>query len=292
MAQARNSSEQDKMTDYLQIDNHRIAYTMTGSPSNPPVILIHGLMSHRGVWTRTVEALNENFFCIAPDLPGFGDSDKPKNGDYTIAKQAERILKVADHFGFDKFILIGHSMGGQISTYLAATLAPQRVHKLISVDGVVTGELSESLQNTRRMTAIAQRNPWLYQLSRKLNKWKPYAYRTFQPWFYKIKDLPFDSWEVDRDHASDPGIAPSTPKAWDSLNATNLTPTLKNIIAPTLVIFGIQDGTVPVAQARLFKEKLSAAQLVLIDQCGHFPMYEAFDKYINHVQGFLNKLTG
>ena len=84
-----------------------------------------------------------------------------------------------------------------------------------------------------------------------------------------------------------PEIARSTPKAWDSLNATDLTPSLKNITAPTLVIFGIQDGTVPVAQAHLFKEKLPAAQLELIDQCGHFPMYEKFEEYIKPLQEFL-----
>jgi abhydrolase domain-containing protein 6 len=140
------------MPDFLEIENHRIAYTEAGSDSNPPVILVHGLMSHRGVWTRTIDSLKENHCCIAPDLLGFGDSDKPKKGDYTIAKQAERILKIADHFGFDHFNVIGHSMGAQIATYLAASLAPQRVQKLISVDGVVTGELSKWVQNFTRAT--------------------------------------------------------------------------------------------------------------------------------------------
>jgi len=276
------------MTDYLQIDNQRIAYAAAGSPANPPIIFVHGLMSHNGIWTRTIAMLKENFYCIAPDLLGFGESDKPRAGDYTIAKQAERIIKIADHFGFDKFIVMGHSMGGQISAYLTTTLTPQRVSKLVFVDGVVTGKLSDHLQNiTRRMVALAEKIPALYNLLRPLCNWKPYAYWTFQVWFYKIKEMPFDSWAMDRYYASDPSIAHSTPKAWDSVNATDLTPMLKNIAAPTLVIFGIQDGTVPVEQAHLFKEKLPTAQLVLIDQCGHFPMYEAFDKYIPHLQEFV-----
>ncbi len=279
------------MTDYLQIDNQRIAYASAGSPSNPPIILVHGLMSHRGVWTRTTDALKEDFFCIAPDLLGFGDSDKPADGDYTIAKQAERILKIADHFGFDKFIVIGHSMGGQISTYLAATLAPQRVRKLVSVDGVVTGELSDRTQNINRILVVmGKKIPALYDLSLALcDAWKPFAYWAFQVWFYKIKELPFDSWKLDRRMAMNPEIARSASKAWDSLNATDLTHSLKNIAAPTLVIFGKQDGTVPVIQAHLFKEKLPAAQLVLIDQCGHFPMYQKFDEYIKPLQEFLEQ---
>lgn len=278
----------DKMFAYLQIEEQNIAYTEAGSPSNPPIILVHGITSHRGVWTRTIASLQDRFHCVALDLLGFGDSDKPQDGDYTIAKQAERVLKAADQFGFDKFTAIGHSMGGQIVTYLAATLAPQRVSKLISMDGVVTGELSDNVQNFKRLLiVVGQRIPVVYHLMKSLCKWKPAACWAFNHWFYKAEDMPFDAWEVDRYHALDSNIAQSTPKAWSSLNATDLTPTLKNIAAPTLIIFGKQDGTVPTSQAHLFKEKLPAAQLGLIDQCGHFPMYEKFDEYIKYTREFL-----
>jgi pimeloyl-ACP methyl ester carboxylesterase len=282
------NSGRAEMTDYLQIDNQRIAYTITGSPANPPIIFVHGLMSHRGVWAGTIAALQENFYCIAFDLPGFGDSDKPQAGNYTIAKQAERVLQVADYFGIDQFIVVGHSMGGQISAYLTAALAPQRVRKLVFVDGVVTGMLSDHLQNiTRHMVNMGGKFPALYGILRPLRNWKPYAYWAFQTWIYKIKEVPFDSWQIDRHYASDPSIAYSAAQAWAAVNATDLTPLLKNITAPTIVIFGDHDGTVPVEQAHLFKEKLPAAQLVLFDQCGHFPMYEDFDTYMKHLQEFL-----
>ena len=285
------SLERDKMTDYIQINDQRIAYDTAGSPTNPPVIFVHGLMSHRGVWAQTVEALKEDFFCIRFDLSGFGESDKPKNGAFTIPEQAQLILEVADHFGIDKFIIAGHSMGGQISAYLAAVLAPQRVTRLIFVDGVVTGKLAEHPQNiTRRMVAIGQNIPASFLLMRALSKWKPFACWAFQPWFYKIKEMPFDAWETDRYFATEPGIAQPTHKAWKSVNATDLTPVLKNIMAPALIIFGRQDGTVPVEQALLFKEKLPAARLLLINPCGHFPMYEAFEPYITGLKEFLKQV--
>ncbi len=277
------------MTDTLRIEVHQLVCTVAGSSSNPPIILVHGLMSHRGVWTRTIESLQENFFCVAPDLLGFGESNKSADGDYTIAKQAGRILKIADHYGFDKFSIIGHSMGGQIVTYLAATLAPQRIHKLVSVDGVVTGKLSDRAQKLNRsLVLLAEKFPSLYDLSFELcEAWKPLAYWIFQVWFYKVKEVPFDSWKLDRRKALNPSMARSGRKAWDSLNATDLTPSLKNIVAPTMIIFGGQDGTVPVSQAYLFKEKLPSAQLVMIDECGHFPMYQKFDVYIQRLQEFL-----
>jgi 2-hydroxy-6-oxonona-2,4-dienedioate hydrolase len=272
----------------IEIDGSQIAYTQAGADSNPPVLLLHGITSHRGVWSRTMERLQSNFHCVAIDHLGFGDSDKPKDADYSIQKQAERALKVADHFGFDKFIVMGHSMGGQIATILASTLAPQRVSRLISVDGVVTGEHSPSVQNAKRLLiVVGEKIPALYHPMRALCSWKPAACMAFDHWFYKPADLPFEAWAVDRDYALNPGIALSTPRAWASLNANDLTCMLKNIAAPTLVIFGAQDGTVPIAQAYLFKQKVPAAQLVLIEQCGHFPMYENFEAFIQPVKEFL-----
>jgi pimeloyl-ACP methyl ester carboxylesterase len=278
------------VTGKIEIEGCQIAYTQAGSESNPPVLLLHGLTSHRGVWSRTMESLQQDFHCIAFDHLGFGDSDKPKDADYSIQKQAERALKVADHFGFDRFIVIGHSMGGQIAAYIAASAAPQRVRKLVSVDGVVTGELTAVVQNFKRIPiAAGYYIPSLLQLMRTLCKSKSFACWAFDHWLYKPEELPFADWEKDRRYAMNPAIAYSAIKAWESLNATNLTPLLKDIVAPTLVIFGNQDGTVPIAQAHLFKEHLPAAQLVLIDQCGHFPMYEKFDEYIAPLQKFLTQ---
>lgn len=277
------------MENFITIDGHCIAYTSAGSTSNPPLLLLHGLMSHRGVWSRTIETLQQNFYCIAIDHLGFGDSDKPDDGDYSITRQAERALKVANHFGFEKFAVIGHSMGGQIATYLAASLAPQRIQKLVSVDGVVTGKLSARAQNLNRLLVLTgAKIPAVYDLCLKVfNASKLLAYWGFQIWFLDPKVVPFASWRLDRHMAMNSTSAISALRAWDSLNATDLTPCLGNISAPTLVIFGKQDGTVPVEQSHLFKEKLPEAQLLVIDQCGHFPMYEAFDQYIEAVWQFL-----
>ena len=279
------------MESFINIEGHRIAYTVAGSSNNPPVLLLHGLMSHRGVWSRTIESLKQDFYCIAIDHLGFGGSDKPKGGDYSIAKQAERALKVADHFDFNIFSVVGHSMGGQIATYLASKLAPERVHKLVSVDGVVTGELSHRTQTLNRSLVVAgEIIPAIYSLGIKLfNSSKPFACWSFKVWFYKPEELSFDSWKLDREKAIDRANAYSIPKAWRSLNATNLTPYLKNILASTFVLFGKQDGTVPVEQAYLFKEQLPAVELALIDECGHFPMYEKFNEYIAPLEKFLRE---
>jgi len=275
------------MTDFIQIDGDRIAYTTSGTSSNPPIIFVHGLISHRGVWTTTTARLRDRFFCISYDQLGFGDSDKPKDGDYSIVKQAERVLKIADHFGIDKFIIAGHSMGGQIAAYLAAVFAPQRIIKLVFVDGVVTGQLAESQRELEPMVMRADKLPVIYKLMSPLRDWRPAAYWAFRSWFYKIKEVPFNTWERHRYHASRSDIAHSAAKAWNEIKAADLRSHIGNIAHPTLIVFGKQDDVVPVEQAHEFKEHYPSAQLVVFDECGHFPMIEKFDPYIAAIENFL-----
>lgn len=268
--------------------NHQLIYTASGDPSRPLLIMIHGWLSHRGVWRTTVPALQDRFYCVAVDLLGFADNAKPPDGDYTIAAQAQRIVALADELGFQKFNLIGHSMGGQIATYVAAITAPERVERLISVGGVVTGRLSPFVENfVVPSSRLGRRFPYLYDLvSGWSEKYRWYADFIFQGWFYDMNFAPFDSWKIDRQMVSQRELAVSALKTYDSLYATNLTEHLTQVQAHTLVISGEQDGTVPVAQARLMAEKVRGTELVLYDCCGHFPMFEKMDAYLETLHTF------
>ena len=127
---------------FINADGERIAYQTVGNPSNPPIILIHGWTSFTGVWETTVPLLKSDFYLVMPDLLGHGLSDKPHDADYSIEAQARRVLALADMLGLSDFALIGHSMGGQTALTIAARLAPERITRLVSVSGVVSGALS------------------------------------------------------------------------------------------------------------------------------------------------------
>jgi len=268
--------------------NHQLVYTATGNPSNPPLIMIHGWLSHRGVWRTTIPALQDHFYCIAVDLLGFADNDKPADADYTITAQARRIVALAEELGFQKFDLIGHSMGGQIATYVAAVTAPKRVERLISVDGVVTGRLSAFVENFIVPAGrLGQRFPFLYDQMRdwtETRRW--YANFVYQCWFYDMNFAPFDSWKIDRQMSIHRSMFISASKAYDSLFATDLTRYLPHVQARSLVLSGQQDGTVPVQQAHLLAERINGAHLVLYDNCAHFPMFEKTDQYLTTLKAF------
>ena len=263
------------------IEGHQIIATLSGDPANPPVFLIHGWTSHRGVWANTIHDLEGKYYCIAPDLLGHGDSDKPADGDYSLESQAQRIFKLADQLDISRFSLIGHSMGGQIALCIASNLAPERVEKTVSVGGVVTGQLSEMVEKgAMKFIQNGRKWPATYDLWRFLVNFGPLRNLVFRPWFYDMKSIPLKAWEFDRKTVLNRACYISYDEAGKAIYATNLVKYLQKIKCPVLLIHGENDDVVPVEQAVLAQDTIPNNQLVLIKNCGHFPMYEKPAEYL------------
>lgn len=270
------------------IDTHNIVYQTTGSPENPPLLMVHGWGSFKGVWRQTIPALQDDYFCISVDLLGFGDSDKPHDGDYSIIAQAERCSKLMNQLGYDRFTLIGHSMGGQIALCMASITVPERIIKLVDVAGVVTANLSDDI-NREAYPSIkrAWLFPWLYYLGALLVKTRFYAGIQYKTWFHDRDGLPFADWQIDREMNMRREVSVSMYEAGQAIRGLDLTPHLSKITAPTLVIFGKQDNVVYVSDGHLADQHIPNSQLVLIHQCGHFPMYEQTEQYLIALREFL-----
>lgn len=106
-------------------DGTRIAYKVIGSGPKT-VILVHGWMVSGAGYGPLTDALDmAGLRLLVPDLRGTGESDRPPSG-HTYQSHAADVLAVADAEGAKSFVLVGHSMGGLIATWLAAT-SPERV---------------------------------------------------------------------------------------------------------------------------------------------------------------------
>jgi pimeloyl-ACP methyl ester carboxylesterase len=274
----------------LEIGGHQLVYTEAGRSSAPALVMVHGWTSHRGVWRQTLAAFEDSHHCLALDLLGFGHSDKPPEGDYSIEAQAHRVLCLADALGLGRFHLAGHSMGGQVALLLAARLAPERIVRLIDVAGVASGRLTPAVErDVYRQVALCRAHPWLYPPVRWLARFRWFARRIFPFWFYHPEGVPFETWRLDCQMALQPGMAEPTYRAGQAIHALDLTADLARIQAPTLVLFGRQDGTVPLAEGHLVHERVAGSRLVLLDECGHFPMYEQTAAYLAALRGFLGE---
>lgn len=272
-----------------EIEGDNIAYTMAGREISPPLIMLHGWMSHRGVWQHSMEILQHSHRCIAVDLLGFGVSDKPKDGDYSIPAQGKRILEIADYLDCKHFQLIGHSMGGQIALYLASTLAPERVDKIVSVAGIVSGNMKPAITRiVARMVAAGKQSPGLYNRARSMIRRSWFANLLFRPWFYKMNAIPFPVWEMDRQMATRRDIYNSAYQSYQAIRQLDLARDIRDIRAPTLAIFGKQDRVTPLSEGQLIKERVPEGQMAVIDRCGHFPMYEQREKYLQLLHAFLH----
>ncbi|XP_037299403.1 serine hydrolase-like protein isoform X2 [Manduca sexta] len=113
-----------------------IAGLTWGSPSNPPVLLCHGKLDASSGFRPLVSLLPECFYYVAIDLPGNGRSDHfPRGVRYTVIDFVPTILKVVEHFKWDNFIYIGHSLGVPIGKFFNIAY-PDYITRMVEIDPV------------------------------------------------------------------------------------------------------------------------------------------------------------
>lgn len=278
-------------TQKIVIDGHPLAYITAGAPTNPCILMIHGWFSHKLVWRLTIPALEKNYYCVAVDVLGLGESDKPPEADYSIPAQARRLVAVMDKLGLEQFIVMGHSMGGQIAQEIASHAAPKRVIKLVDVAGVTSGQLHRYPRYfTLPRTRLARKLPILYYPVRFMIHHSPaFARWEFGTWFYDMRQIPHEFWAIDRKFAMQQEAYVSNYLTGRGIVRHDLTSQLPNITAPTLIVFGKRDAVVPISEGYLAAQHIPKTEHVLLDDCGHFPMFEQPESFVETLKGFLSK---
>jgi pimeloyl-ACP methyl ester carboxylesterase len=154
------------------------------------------------------------------------------------------------------------------------------------VAGVITGQLTPVVQHIAYPQIVSGALfLWLYSYWRQLAHHPWYGATMFQHWFHRIDKLPFDQWAVDRKMALQPGIHEPAYQAAEGIRRLDMTSQLEKIRAPTLVIVGRQDQIVPVTDSLTIAQRVAHSRLVIIEECGHFPMYEHPQHYTKIVRG-------
>ena len=107
------------MTEWITTsDGIRIAYHQVGA-GDPAIIFIHGGFGNRGGFGIQEEYFSPNHRCIAVDMRGRGDSDKPDEL-YTMERHGDDVAELIRHLGLKRPVLVGQSMGGQVVISTAA----------------------------------------------------------------------------------------------------------------------------------------------------------------------------
>ena len=110
-----------------------IFYRKLGNRALTPILIVHGLSYFSYDWLEVAQALGSEREVLCMDMRGFGDSEWSRERDYSVPSMAQDIVAVLDHMAWKRAVLVGHSMGGRSTTYVAAR-HPARVAGLALID--------------------------------------------------------------------------------------------------------------------------------------------------------------
>ena len=268
------------------------------TPNGRTVLLLHGKNFAANYWEQTANDLSKaGFRVIMPDQIGFGKSSKPTNVQYTFQLLAQNTKAILDKLSISKVNVLGHSMGGMLATRFAL-MYPEMTEKLIlenpigledwktvvpyqSVDDWYKSELQQNYDKLK-----AYQLQFYYD-----NKWKP----EYDKWLNLLagwtfsKDFPITAWNA--------------ALTSDMIYTQPVVDDFEKITVPTLLIIGTRDRTAigkanaPKALQPLMglyqnlgketQKKIPNSKLVELDNVGHSPHIEVFDRFIKPLLDFL-----
>jgi pimeloyl-ACP methyl ester carboxylesterase len=120
----------------VTVNSINIFYRQAGNPEAPTLLLLHGFPRSSHMFRNLIPLLARRFHIVAPDFPGFGQSDMPdrKTYDYTFANIATTIAEFADKVGLKKFALYIFDYGSPVGLRVALKM-PDRISAIISQNG-------------------------------------------------------------------------------------------------------------------------------------------------------------
>jgi pimeloyl-ACP methyl ester carboxylesterase len=229
-----------------------VYFASRGESPAPILVLLHGTNDQAGSWARVVPALAKTYRLIVPDLAGHGDSE-PLTGPIPISTVVDHLHRVLDHEHAAKVTLAGNSFGGWIAL-LYALAHPQRVERLVlEAGGGLARPLGVPLVAHDRETA------------------KVILRAVHGPSY------------VPQEWALDAVIARATGAPMQRLEGVMenfLDARLSEIHVPTTLIWGADDGVVPLSYGEALRDAISGAELRIIEGAAHIPHLQQPERFV------------
>lgn len=264
----RESKEFDLLS--VSVDGAEVAYAQQGRLALPPLVLLHGWGASHKFWKYCFSAFAPRWRVIAPDLVGFGLSEKPDR-DYSIEALSAWLGKFLDALKLDKVVLVGHSMGATIAlTYAIAN--PGRLRKLAVVNPLVVGATAFNGRTKACMLPGLRTLLFLGARIRPIRRWvaKDFSYVAGH--------------EAELSDDLIRGTHQSTFESLKSAARTDLRPKLATLAVETLAIGTDRDQLVAPDQYGL----VPAHYRELIPETGHIPMIERPEQFNRILNNFLS----
>ncbi|MDQ3882580.1 MAG: alpha/beta hydrolase [Thermoproteota archaeon] len=253
-------SKQSTPQKFTNVNGYTIRYLDYGPPDGKILILLHGIGASAERWSRVIPTLSKYFHLIIPDIIGFGYSDKPAV-EYTMDFFVDFFRTFLDNLNMPKPSIIGSSFGGHVATEFAIRFN-RMVEKLVLVSPAGMMKTSTPTLDRYIMAAL---------------------YPDYQRVYDVFREMAYESDAVNEEIVMDFVNRMRLTNAKYAFMSTllgiryapDLQGRLSNIIAPTLLIWGDNDPTIPLAEnPNQYNEIPNMEELVVIKKCGHIPFIE------------------
>ncbi|HMN33903.1 alpha/beta fold hydrolase [Denitratimonas tolerans] len=261
----------------VALPDGEVSYLHSGTASGTPILHIHGFTGMKENWLPLMAALGRQVRQYAPDLPGWGESERREGADPGYAAQAERLAGFIDAVIGAPVDLVGHSMGGGIAAVLAAR-HPDKVRRLVLMSAagvrfednafgqaVLDGDNPFGVTDVddlrRYFTLVFERPPWV---PRGVARWMVRR---------RVADAPFEQAVLASIGRSEEAFLPQREAA--------------NIRMPTQLLWCRNDPVIDASAASIYAEAIPGSRLTLIQGTSHMPMIEYLDATATTLKEFL-----
>jgi len=250
-----------------------LSHEIHGSPG-PMVMMLHGLGSRGADWVLQIEALQERYRVVTADLRGHGTTPSTP-GWPTVKDLAEDVVRLLEQIGEPRAHIVGLSMGGGVALQLGVDF-PGRVESLTIVNAAATLRVPFN----RLPSAFVRIALLLSGRRRKLGEWV--AAGLFP------RDDQYELREVAADRISD-NLRRNYLQAIIAILRFDLRKRVHQIAAPTLVVAGKLDQTVPLGAKIALASSIPGARLEVIEGSGHGTPLDAPDEFNHLLLEFLSE---
>ena len=265
----------------IKANGVRLRVTETGQ--GPSLVLLHGLFMDHTTWDHVSEELGRHYRVVAPDLPGFGQSEKPPESrfPYGINAFADAVVDLYAGLELGRAVMVGHALGGAVAITLAAR-HPELISRLVLIDALCYA----APQDLASRVALA---PLIGGFAFK-QLWGKSAFKAYFKESYLSRDARLPSARLDSYYEvfNTPAARAS---ALATLRATRDTRAvvahIARISTPTLVIWGSEDTLYPAALGQRMSREIPHAGFQLVG-AGHVPQEEQPSEVVEAIVRFCN----
>ncbi len=284
------------MIEHLHLKANGATFHVARAGAGKPLLLLHGWPEFWLTWEPVMTRLAGRYTLVAPDLRGFGDSDKP-DGPYGPDQHATDMLALMDALGFERFGVIGHDVGGAAMQPLVRT-APARVTGLFFFDFVYPG-IGGRMGAPDRLNHIWYQSFHQMEMAPALVGATRETCRTYIGHFLKNWSYRKDAFDAVLDAFTDnfmkAGNLAGGFAHYRAAHAGRIrmmqgeTPKLPPIVVPTCVRWAEHDPLFPYAWTDRMGETFTNLDLAMLSGVGHFPHREDPDRAAHEIAAFFDR---